>query len=184
MSSSQNRLMDLSNTPTRNPVSGSSGEPPAETGPLVDFDRLGGIIREFEGQQGAIIPILQRTQDVCGYLPREALAYISKKTLIPLNQLYGVATFYTQFHLARRGKHLIRICDGTACHVRGAAKNIAAVEKAIGVAPGETSPDYKFTIEIVYCLGSCGISPVALVDDMACGRLSADELVNRVRTLE
>jgi NADH-quinone oxidoreductase subunit E len=152
--------------------------------PPIDWQRLDRILEEFKGQRGAVIPILQRVQDACGYLPRQVLAYISKKTLIPLTQLYGVATFYAQFHLTRRGRHLLRLCDGTACHVRGSAKNIEAIEKDLSIAPGETSPDYKLTFEIVYCLGSCGLAPVAVVDGKVYGRLGPDETVKHLETLE
>ncbi len=152
--------------------------------PPLDFDRLDRILEEFKDHKGAVIPILQRTQDAFGYLPKPVLARISKKTRIPLNQLYGVATFYAQFHLKRRGKHLIRICDGTACHVRGADKAIAAVEKAMGVSAGGTSPDYKCSLEIVYCLGSCGLSPVALVDDKVYGQITPEGLVQRLKPLQ
>jgi NADH:ubiquinone oxidoreductase subunit E len=163
-------------------MAGSTGqEVTAGTGEVpLDLNRLGRILDEFKGHKGAVIPILQRTQDTFGYLPREALVFIARKTLIPLHQLYGVATFYTQFRLTRRGRHLLRVCDGTACHVRGAPKNIAAMEKKLGLSPGSTSPDYKYTFEIVYCLGSCGLAPVALVDEKVLGRLGPDELVKRL----
>ncbi len=151
--------------------------------PPLDLSRLDRILEEFKGQKGAVIPILQRTQDTFGYLPREAMIYISRKTLIPLNRLYGVATFYTQFHLKRRGKHLVRVCDGTACHVRNAPKNIDAVQKALGIAPGETTPDYKFSLEIVYCLGSCGLAPIALVDEKVYGRVGPEALVKRLEAV-
>jgi NADH-quinone oxidoreductase subunit E len=151
--------------------------------PPLDLSRLDRILDEFKGQQGAVIPILQRTQDALGYLPREAMLHISRKTLIPLNQLYGVATFYTQFHLKRRGKHLIRICDGTACHVRGAPKIIDGVQKHLGIAPGETTPDYKFSLEIVYCLGSCGLAPISLIDEKVFGRVAPEALVKRLEAV-
>lgn len=147
-------------------------------------DQLQRIIDEFRGEKGAVIPILQSTQDLLGYLPRSALQFISKRTLIPLTQLHGVATFYAQFHLKRQGKHLLRICDGTACHVRGAAKAIEAVTKSVGVEPGTTAEDYSLTVEIVYCLGSCGLSPVALVDEQVLGRLQPDDLVRRLKQLD
>ncbi len=150
----------------------------------AQIDQLQRILDEFKGQKGAVIPILQMTQDLFGYLPRSALQFISKRTLIPLTQLHGVATFYAQFHLTRRGKHLLRICDGTACHVRGAAKAIEAVQKSTGVEPGTTAPDYSLTVEIVYCLGSCGLSPVALVDEQVLGRLQPDDLVRRLKQLD
>ncbi len=150
----------------------------------VDLSRLTRVLEQFKGQKGALIPILQRTQDLYGYLPRPALAFISKHTRIPLNRIYGVATFYAQFHLKRRGRNLVRICDGTACHVRGSGRNLDALEHATGVAPGETSPDYKLTLEVVYCLGSCGISPVALVNEKVYGRLNTDTLIQRVKALD
>lgn len=96
----------------------------------------------------------------------------------------GVATFYAQFRLNRRGKHLIRVCDGTACHVRGAAKSVEAIQEAFDLGDSDTSPDYKYTLEIVYCIGSCGLAPVAVVDDKVFGRLEADELVERLREIE
>ena len=100
----------------------------AENPMTYDLAPLRRILDEYGGQKGAVIPILQRVQEAYGYLPKELLVEISKRTGIPLTRLIGVATFYAQFRLARRGKHLIRVCDGTACHVRGASKNVEAVE--------------------------------------------------------
>lgn len=167
-------------------ISGPTQDVCREDPPLTgqELAQLQRILDEFRGQRGAVIPILQRTQDVLGYLPREALRLISRSTLVPLNQLYGVATFYAQFHLEPRGRHLVRICDGTACHVRGAPKAIDALRKSLDVEPGATSADGKFTLEIVYCLGSCGLSPVALVDERVCGRLAPDDLVRRLAALQ
>ena len=162
----------------QDPASCATGDVP------LDLKRLDRILEEFKGRKGAVIPILQRTQDTFGYLPREALKIIAQKTLIPLNQLYGVATFYKQFYLTRRGRHVLRVCDGTACHVRGAPKNIDAIQKSIGVAPGATSTDYKYTFEIVYCLGSCGLAPVMLVDEKVYGRLGPDALVRQLGSLQ
>ena len=149
-----------------------------------DLAPLGAILQEYAGRKGAVIPILQRTQDAYGYLPKEILAEISRRTRIPLSQLLGVATFYAQFRLERCGRHLIRVCDGTACHVRGAARCVEAMEQELGVPAGGTSPDYKYTTEIVYCLGSCGLAPVAVVDEKVYGRLTPNELVNRLVQLD
>jgi len=149
----------------------------------LDFAPLDKILEEYAGQQGAVIPILQQVQDVYGYLPKEVLDEISKRTGIPVSRLIGVATFYAQFRLSRRGKHLIRVCDGTACHVRGASKCIEAVEKQLGVPAGGTSDDYEYTMEIVYCLGSCGLAPVAVVDEKVYGRLTPNSLVQQLETL-
>jgi NADH-quinone oxidoreductase subunit E len=149
----------------------------------LDFAPLDAILEEYAGQKGAVIPILQHAQEAYGYLPREVLQEISKRTRIPLSNLIGVATFYAQFRLNRRGKHLIRVCDGTACHVRGASKCIETVEKQLGVAAGGTSEDYEYTMEIVYCLGSCGLAPVAVVDDKVYGRLTPNSLVEQLEAL-
>lgn len=161
-----------------------SGQPKEEALSASELAQMERILDEFRGQRGAVIPILQQTQDLFGHLPKAALKAISKRTLIPLTQLQGVATFYAQFHLERRGRHLVRICDGTACHVRGAAKSIEAVKKSTGVEPGTTAPDFSLTVEIVYCLGSCGLSPVALVDEQVLGRLQPDDLVRRLKQLD
>ncbi|MCX7708034.1 MAG: NAD(P)H-dependent oxidoreductase subunit E [Anaerolineae bacterium] len=154
-----------------------------DTATTFDLAPLNQILEEYGHQKGAVIPILQRVQDAYGYLPREILAEISKRTNIPLTQLMGVATFYAQFRLKRRGKHLIRVCDGTACHVRGAPKNVEAIQAAFNLDSDGTSPDYAYTMEIVYCIGSCGLAPVAVVDDKVFGRLEAAELVERMREI-
>jgi NADH-quinone oxidoreductase subunit E len=143
----------------------------------IELEPLNKIIDEYKGRAGTLIPILQKAQDIYGYLPPEALNWISEKTGIPLSQIYGVATFYSQFYLTRRGKHIIRQCDGTACHVRGAGKIVDAIQNQLGVQPGETSPDYKYTFEVVYCLGACGLAPVAVVDNKVVGRLVPEKMV-------
>jgi NADH-quinone oxidoreductase subunit E len=145
----------------------------SETFELEPLDRL---IEEFNGRTGTLIPMLQKAQDIYGYLPPEVLNRISEKTGIPLSQIYGVATFYSQFYLTRRGKHIIRQCDGTACHVRGAGKIVDTIENELGIQAGETSPDYKYTFEVVYCLGACGLAPVAVVDNKVVGRLVPEKM--------
>lgn len=151
---------------------------------LRDLQPLDDLLDEFKGRRDAVIPILQRAQDVYGYLPRQLLHAISQRTRIPISRLYGVATFYAQFRLTKRGRHLVRLCDGTACHVRGASKNLEAVEHSMHLEAGQTSSDDKITLEIVYCLGSCGLAPVVLVDEKVHGRLNADELVHRLSDLQ
>jgi len=160
-----------------------SAKTAAQREPPVDLARLDRILEEFKGVKGALIPILQRAQDAYGYLPRQALKHIASKARIPLADVYGVATFYAQFHLERRGRHLIRVCDGTACHVRGAAGNVEALKKNLGLEPGGTSADYEYTVEVVYCLGSCGLAPVAVVDNQVCGRLTPEGMIRHLQTL-
>ena len=152
--------------------------------PALDLQPLDNILNKYQGQKGAVIPILQEIQNVYGYLPKAILERTSKKTGIPLSQLYGVATFYAQFHLTRRGRNLIRICDGTACHVRGAAKTIQAIENAFKMHAGGTSLDYKYTLEIVYCVGSCGLAPVAVVNDKVYGQTKPEPIVRQLKRLE
>jgi len=170
-------IMEATTTPSQ------ASRDPAAASPSIDLTRLTRVLEQFKGKKGALIPILQRTQDLYGYLPKEAIVFIAKHTRIPLSRIHGVATFYAQFHLTRRGRNLVRVCDGTACHVRGSGKNLDALEHAVGIAPGETTADYALTLEVVYCLGSCGIAPVALVNDKVCARLNADALVRRVKAL-
>ncbi len=157
---------------------------PVTSEPSLDLEPLEKILQEYQGSKGAVIPILQHIQEAYGYLPKEILKITSKRTGIPLSQLYGVATFYAQFRLTRRGRHLIRICDGTACHVRGAQKTVQAIENAFDLVAGGTSPDYKYTLEIVYCVGSCGLAPVAVVDDKVYGHTKPEPFVRVLKKLE
>jgi NADH-quinone oxidoreductase subunit E len=150
----------------------------------LDLALLDPIFEEFAQQKGAVIPVLQRAQDIYGYLPPEVLERISDRMGVPASHIYGVATFYSQFYLTRRGKHIVRQCDGTACHVRGASKIIRAVEQELGIKAGETTPDYKITYEIVYCLGSCGLSPVAMVDGEVVGQLVPERMIEIIRSLD
>jgi NADH-quinone oxidoreductase subunit E len=150
----------------------------------LDLSLLEPVFEQFEAQKGALIPVLQRAQDIYGYLPPEVLQTISERMAVPASDVYGVATFYSQFYLTQRGKHIIRQCDGTACHVRGAAKIIRSVEQELGIKAGETTPDYNITFEIVYCLGSCGLSPVAMVDNEVVGQLTPEKMLEIVRALD
>jgi NADH-quinone oxidoreductase subunit E len=147
----------------------------------IDLEPLDKVIDELGGKTGTLIPILQRAQEIYSYLPPEVLRRVSEKTGIPLSQIYGVVTFYAQFYLTRRGKCIIKQCDGTACHVRGAGKIVDTIEKELGIKAGETTPDYKFTFEVVYCLGSCGLSPVATIDEKVVGRLVPEKMAQILR---
>ena len=137
----------------------------------LDLAPLHNMIEEYKTQSGAVIPVLQRAQQIYGWLPQEVLKTISQEMRVPPSQIYGVVTFYSQFYLTRRGRHICRQCDGTACHVKGAARIIDASENHLGIKAGETTPDYRVTYEVVYCLGSCGLAPVAMVDDKVVGHL-------------
>ena len=149
-----------------------------------DLTPLQAIIDQYKTQPGAVVPVLQKAQGIYGWLPREVMEAIAKGLNVPLSRIYGVATFYSQFYLSRRGRHIVQQCDGTACHVRGAARIIDAVQKHLGIKAGETTPDYRVTYEVVYCLGSCGLAPVAMVDDKIVGHLVPEEMMEILDKLE
>jgi len=150
----------------------------------LDLTKLDEIIGEVGRERGALIPILQRAQKAYGYLPKEVLREISDRLSISLSRVFGVATFYSQFHLTPRGRHIIQQCDGTACHVRGASRIISTVERELGIKAGETTPDLKLTYEVVYCLGCCAIGPAAMVDGQVMGNLTPDKMIRVIEELE
>ncbi len=149
----------------------------------VDLSRVDAILSERKADRGAIIPILQDAQEAYGYLPREVLARIAQELAVPFSRIYGVATFYSQFYLTRRGRNVIKVCDGTACHVRGAVHNVATLKHHLGVEPGQTTEDYQFTYEVVYCLGACALGPVAVVNGNVKGRCTAERMRQIVEEL-
>ncbi|MGI6576020.1 MAG: NADH-quinone oxidoreductase subunit NuoE [bacterium] len=142
--------------------------------PDSEYARLAELLAKYQGKEGALIPVLQEAQNIFGYLPEPVLVQIAESFRMPLSQVYGVATFYAQFHLKPRGRHVIRVCQGTACHVRGSAKVLERVKKELGIDSGETTKDLRFTIEPVACLGACGLAPVMMVNDDTHGRLTPD----------
>jgi NADH-quinone oxidoreductase subunit E len=147
----------------------------------VDLSLMDAIFDRYREQEGALIPILQRAQGVYGYLPPEVLQRIADRLGVSLSKVYGVATFYSQFYLERRGRHILRLCDGTACHVKGTPVLMTAVEEEYGVGPGGTTEDGELTVEVVYCLGSCALAPVAVMDDQVMGRMRQEMLLRRVK---
>lgn len=149
--------------------------------PHVDLSLLEDTFQRHRRQQGALIPILQAAQSIYGYLPLEVLDLIARRLNVSLGKVYGVATFYSQFYLERRGRHVLKLCDGTACHVKGAPLVLAAVEEAFAIEPGETTADGELTMEIVYCMGSCALAPVAVIDDVVAGRIRQEWLVQQVK---
>ncbi|MGB9661548.1 MAG: NADH-quinone oxidoreductase subunit NuoE [Moorellaceae bacterium] len=132
--------------------------------------------QRYAGTEGALIPLLQEAQEIYGYLPEEVMREIARRLKIPFSQVYGVATFYAQFHLTPRGRNIIRVCQGTACHVRGASRILEAVSAFTGVEKNKTTPDLRFTVETVACLGSCSLAPVMMVNEDTYGRLKPNEV--------
>ena len=134
--------------------------------PEVDFVELDRIIRdEFGGRREAMIMMMQTIQRRYRYLPEQALYYLSQVLDVPITKIYEVATFYASFSLVPKGKHLLHVCTGTACHLKGSGGMVRHVAAKLGIAPGGTTPDMKFTLETVNCLGACAVSPVVVYDD-------------------
>lgn len=146
-----------------------------------DAKKLAKVLVKYRGYRGALIPVLQEAQAALGFLPKDVLAKIAEGLSIPVSQVYGVATFYTQFRLKPAGKHLIRVCHGTACHVGGAVGISEALEEILGVKDGQTTPDGKFTLESVACLGCCSLAPVMMIDGETYGRLTKESAAKALK---
>ena len=132
--------------------------------------------QHFVGDEGKLIPLLQKAQVEEGYISRARMEQIRRDCGIPLPLIYGVATFYAQFRFQPMGQHLIRVCHGTACHVQGANDITKALEDALEVKNGETTPDRVFTLETVACLGCCSLAPAVMIDQMTYGKVDAREV--------
>lgn len=140
------------------------------------YEALQNVIDELRNEPGALMPIMQRAQDIFGYLPEEVQNYIAKELDIPVSDIYGVATFYAQFNLEPKGKYIISVCLGTACYVKGAQLVLDKLEEVLGVPAGSTTPDGVFTLNATRCLGACGLAPVIMVNDDVYGRLTPDDV--------
>jgi len=150
----------------------------------VDLTLLDSLIEKYRHKKGNLIPLLQGTQDIYGYLPYDAFFKLSQETGIPLNEIYGVATFYTQFRLNPVGKHIIKVCHGTACHVQDAETITDALQDALKIEDGETTEDGLFTLESVACLGCCSLAPVMMIDGNTYGKLTGKRAVKIVKELK
>jgi len=127
------------------------------------FQQLQRIIDENRGRMGAMIRILEQTQEVIGYLPPPVLGFISRELRVTLSELYGIVSFYHFFTMVPKGKHIIQVCMGTSCYVKGGPRILDALEKDLKLKPGEITPDGRFSLETVRCLGCCGLSPVMAI---------------------
>ena len=139
-------------------------------------EKLLAVIAELKSQPGCLMPIMQKAQDIYGYLPIEVQTIIADELGIPLEKVYGVATFYAQFALYPKGKYKISVCLGTACYVKGSGDLYNALMEKLGIAGGECTPDGKFSLEACRCIGACGLAPVLTVNDDVYGRLTVDDL--------
>ncbi len=147
----------------------------------MDKESLRQLLEKHESEPGALIPILQEIQESFGYLPEEALVFVSEEVGIPLGKIYGVVTFYSQLYLSPRGKNIIRVCHGTACHIGGAERISEAVSEELGVGEGATTEDGEFTVERVACLGCCSLAPCVMVNDETHARLSPRKIKRIVK---
>ena len=138
--------------------------------------QLAEILASYKGERGAVIPILQKVQGELGYLPEEAIREVALFLRTSESELYGVATFYAQFRFTRPGEHLVRVCMGTACHMRGGERILDSVERELDIEPGGTTPDYKFSLERVACFGCCALGPVMVVDNTVHSRVSPSKV--------
>ena len=139
-------------------------------------ERLNEILGRFKGDQGELIPALQQVQQAFGYVPEAAIDAIARFLHLPQVTVYVVATFYAQFKLTPSGRNIIRVCRGTACHVRGGARILREVEKQLGIKAGETTPDLEFGLETVACIGACALSPSMVVNDRVHGRVTTQKV--------
>ena len=133
---------------------------------------LDDILSQHEIERGELIPILQAAQERFGYLPEEVIAKIARFLQLPPSAVYGVSTFYAQFKFTPTGKKMIKVCRGTACHVRGASRILQELEKELGIKPGETTEDLEYSLETIACFGSCALAPVIVVDKTVYGRMT------------
>lgn len=141
-----------------------------------DCETIDKILAQTGTTQDNSILILKQIQSKFGYIPKEAMAYVADKTGLQATLLYGVATFYSQFKLTPSGKNVIKICHGTACHVKGATHISDIISEALGIREGETTEDRLFTLEVVACLGCCSLAPVMMINDKVYGRLTTESI--------
>ena len=139
-------------------------------------ERLNEILFSYHGDESELIPILQQAQKAFGYVPELAIKQIAKFLHIPEVTVYGVATFYAQFKLVPTGRNVIKVCRGTACHVRGGARILKEVEKQLGIKPGESTQDLEYSLETVACIGACALSPTVVVNGKVHGRMTTQKV--------
>lgn len=145
-------------------------------GTIVQERQLGEVIARHHDQPGGLMPILQEAQGIYGYLPIEVQTMIADGLGISLSEVYGVATFYSQFSLSPKGEHRISVCLGTACYVKGSDKILEAVEKRLGIKSGECTPDGMFSIDSCRCVGACGLAPVMMIDEDVYGKVTPEQV--------
>ncbi len=139
-------------------------------------EQLDEILSRYSREHGNLIPMLQEAQEKFGYLPGAVMQKLAKFMKLPESTVYGVSTFYAQFKLVPTGRRLVKVCRGTACHVRGGARILREVEKRLGIKPGETSEDFEYTLETVACIGACALAPTMVIDKETHGQMTTKKV--------
>jgi NADH-quinone oxidoreductase subunit E len=142
----------------------------------IDLTAANQVIDKYLDMKGALMPVLQAIQEAYGYIPEPTVDLVAERLNVYPSQIYGVLTFYAQFHLQPRGKYIIRVCMGTACHVKGAGRLGDTLKDRLGIGHAETTEDLKFTAEFVACIGACGMAPVIMVNDATYGSLTVQKM--------
>ena len=142
----------------------------------MDAQRLDDILSHYECEPRDLIPIMQDIQDSYSYLPKDELQEVAQRLKVPLTQIFSVATFFKMFSLVPKGRHQVKVCLGTTCHLRGGGRLVESLSNRLGVEPGYTTKDMQFSLETVGCLGSCAQAPVMMIDDKYFGRSSVDKV--------
>jgi len=148
-----------------------------------DLSLMDSVLSQYKEQKGALITILQKAQDIYGYLPTDVIYHVAKETGNTPAKVMGVATFYTQFRLQPVGKYLIMLCQGTACHVNGSERIESAITEELGIKDGETTDDGLFTLKCVACLGCCSLSPVMMINEETYGSLTPEKAIGILNDL-
>jgi len=149
----------------------------------INTEKIDFLINKYGARRESLIPLLQDIQSFLNWLPEEVIREVAKKLGIPLIDVYSVATFYRSFSLKPRGKHLITVCLGTACHVRGGQRIVEAISRELGIKPGETTKDMKFSLETVNCLGCCAIGPIVVVDGEYYGGMTSQKALSLIKRI-
>ncbi|MFU0800839.1 MAG: NADH-quinone oxidoreductase subunit NuoE [Xylanivirga thermophila] len=145
------------------------------------FEELQKVVEEYKGSEGPLMPILHKAQEIFGCIPLEVQNYIAESLDIPITDIYGVVTFYSQFTLKPSGKYRVAVCLGTACYVKGAQKILDELTNVLGITVGDTTSDGKFTLDATRCLGACGLAPVMMVNDDVYGRLVPEDIAGIIQ---
>jgi NADH-quinone oxidoreductase subunit E len=149
------------------------------------FERIQAIIQEYGATESALIPILQKVQEEYRYLPEEILTFVATALDLPPATVYGVATFYAQFSLEPKGKYIVKVCDGTACHVRKNQTLISSLQQKLGLKDGQkTTSDMRYTLEIVSCIGACALAPAVVINGKVHGQMTPEKVVKAIDDLE